>query len=134
MASTFSSHHLPFHASVCLLFPRCSSAHVWLSLGEFSGPLPAAAALHHHVLVILQNHSVLRVQVEQGDGAEGRGDAAGPGHCYIHRVYQSLHHGVARGVHVVGQRKATLSQAEEGIIAAGRNDPLVPAHIVEIYI
>lgn len=127
-----SSHHLPFHASDSLLIP--SMLRVWLSLCEFSSPLPAAAALHHHVLVILQHHSVLRVQVEQGYGAEGSGDAAGPRHCSIHRVHQGLHHGVARGVHVVGQRKATLSQAEEGVVAAGCNDPLVPPYIIEIYI
>lgn len=72
--------------------------------------------------------------MEQGDGAKGGGDAARTRHCSIHRVYQSLHHGVTRGVHVVCQGKATLSQAEEGIVAAGRNDPLVPAYIFEIYI
>ena len=105
-----------------------------LPLLSLCSPLPAAAALHHHVLVILQHHPVLRVQVEQGDGAEGGWDAAGPRHCSIHWVYQSLHHGVARGVHVVGQGEATLSQAEEGVVAAGCNDPLVPANIVEIYV
>lgn len=72
--------------------------------------------------------------MEQGDGAKRGGDAARTGHCSIHRVYQSLHHGVTRGVHVVRQGKATLSQAEEGIVTTGRNDPLVPAYIFEIYI
>lgn len=119
-----SSHHPPFRASL-LLHP---------SPGESFHPLPASASLHHHVLIILQHHSVLRVQVEQGDGAEGGGDAAGPRHCSIHRVYKGLNHGVAGGVHVVSQGEATLSQAEESIVATWCNYPLVPAHIIEIYI
>lgn len=122
-----------FFSAICL-FMLLSFSYSLDALRECSGPLPAAAALHHHILVVLQHHSVLRVQIEQGDGAEGGGDTAGPRHCSVHRVHQSLHHGVAGGVHVVGQRKATLSQAKEGVIAAGRNDPLVPAHFVEIYI
>lgn len=97
-------------------------------------PLPAAAALHHHVLIILQHHSVLMVQVEQGNGAEGGGHAAGPRHRSVHRVHHGLHHGVAGGVHVVGQRVAALPQAEEGVVAARRDDPLVPAHVIEINI
>lgn len=104
------------------------------ALGEPSAPLPAAATLHYHVLVVLQHNSVFRVQIEQGDGAEGGGDAACPGHCSIHGVDQSLHHSVAGGVHVVSQWEATLAQAEEGVVAARRNDPFVPAHVVEIHV
>lgn len=99
-----------------------------------SDSLPAATALHHHVLIILQHNAVLMVKVEEGNGAEGGGNAAGPGHRSIHSVYHSLNHGMAGGIHVVSQRITALSQAKEGIVATGSNDPLVPTHIFEIYI
>lgn len=74
------------------------------------------------------------VQVEEGDGAEGGGDAAGARHSSVDRVDQGLHHGMAGRVHVVGQRKAALPQAEKGVVATGSNNPPVPSDIVKIYI
>lgn len=45
---------------------------------------PAAAALHHHVLVVFKDDLLVFIQVKQGDGAEVSGHTTGSGNV---RVY-----------------------------------------------
>lgn len=63
--------------------------------------LPAATALHHHVLILLVDHIVARVNVEDADGAEFGGDtAAGWAGVRVHRVHKCLNDGMIRRLQV----------------------------------
>ena len=94
-----------------------------------------AAADDDHILVVFEHHFVRLVQVEHGDGTELRGHAAGTGHRLgVHRVHQSLHNGVVGGVHVFGQREATLAVTVEGVVPHGGHNPVVPAHVAKVHV
>ena len=74
------------------------------------------------------------VQVQHGDGAEFRGHAAGLGDVGVHRVHQCLHDGVVGGVQVIRQREGTLPVAVKRLVARGRHNPVVPAHVAEVHV
>lgn len=102
--------------------------------GGGEGGSAAPAPLHHHLLVVFQDHLVILIQVEHGNGAQLRGHAAGLGDAGVHRVHQRLHDGVVGGVEVVGQREGTVPVAVKRLVPRGCHDPVVPAHVAEIHI
>lgn len=79
--------------------------------------LPAAARLHHHVLVLLVDHVIGSVDVENADGAEARGHAAG-GRRRVrrHGVEQRLNDGVVGLVHfeVQCRQERILARTQRG--------------------
>lgn len=69
--------------------------------GGRKAPLPAAARLHHHLLVLLVDHIIARVDVQDADGSQFGGHAAaGRGGAGVHGVHQRLDDGVVGGLQV----------------------------------
>ena len=96
-------------------------------------PLPAAARLHHHVLVLLVDHVVPWVDVEDADGAElGGGAAAGRHVAGVHGIHQSLDDGVVGGLQVGAQGEVTHALAVIRLVVQRGDDPVVPAQISEV--
>lgn len=97
--------------------------------------LSTATAHHGHLLVVLQHHRTLVVEIEHGHAVQLRGHAAGLRHLAgIQVVDQRLDHGMVRGVQVVGQRERALPVAVVRIVAQRRHNPIVPAHVREVHI
>lgn len=88
----------------------------------------AAAALHHHVLILLQDHVGALVEVEHWDAAQLGGGAAGLGYAPVgvHEVDQGLDDGVVGGVHVGVEGEGALSVAVEGGVPVRGDDPVLP--------
>lgn len=96
--------------------------------------LLTATAFHYHVLVVLEHDLLVLVHVQHGHGRRIRGYTAGLGHCIgIDTVDQSLYHRVVGSIGVIREWKSTLSDTHERVVARGRNDPIVPAHIGKVY-
>ena len=94
----------------------------------------APTSLHYHLLIIFQNHLVILIQVQHGDGAQFGGNTTGFGDAGVDRVDEGLHNGMDGGVEVVGQRKGAVPVAVEGLVAWWGHNPVVPAHITEVHI
>jgi len=87
-------------------------------------------ALHHHVLILLQNHVGALVKVEDGDAAELGGSAARLRHVEgRHQVDEGLDDGVVGGVHVRVQGEGALAVAVEGGVPVRGDDPVLPAQV-----
>ena len=85
-----------------------------------------AAALDHHVLVLLQNDVGALVEVEDEDRGELlRGAARFRDVVRVHQVHERLHDGVVGRVHVRVQREGALAGAVEGLVVVGGDDPVL---------
>jgi len=49
-------------------------------------------------------------------------------------MHQTLHNGMVCGIHVISQWKSAVSHASKGLIARRSQDPIIPAHILEVNI
>ena len=99
------------------------------------GPLPAPALLHHHVLVLFVHHVVARVYVQDADGAEFGGDAAaGRGAVGVHGVHERLYDGVVGRLEVRPEGEVAHPLAVVRLVIQGRDDPVVPAQLLEIHV
>lgn len=96
----------------------------------------ATAASGHHVVVLLEHHVLVLVEVEQADGVQLVGYAAGCTHScgQAHLVDDALHCGMVGGPLVLAQREVALSLAVVGVITFGRNDPAGPADLLKIHV
>ncbi len=95
--------------------------------------LPAPTALHHHVLVLLVHHIIGRVNVQNTDGAESGRDAAGRWRgSGIHGVHESLDDGVIGRLQMRADGKVADAVAVEGLVLQRCDDPVVPAHFLEV--
>lgn len=95
--------------------------------------LPAATRLHHHLLVLLVDDVVGRVDVEDAYGAEARGDAAGGrSGVRVHGVDEGLDDGVVGGLQVRADGEVAGAVAVVGVVLQRRDDPVVPAHFLEV--
>lgn len=96
--------------------------------------LPAATRLHHHVLILLVHHIVGGVYVEDADWGEFCGDTTG-GWCRprVHGVDQSLNDGVVGGFEMRSDREVADAVAVICVVLQRRNDPVVPAHLLEVH-
>ena len=75
----------------------------------------ASTSLDNHIPVSLEDNVGVVVEVEDGDGGELGGCAAGLGHQVgVQEVDQRLHNGMIGGVHVSTQRKRAFPIAVEG--------------------
>lgn len=93
-----------------------------------------AAAQRHHIVVLLQNHVLLVVEVQQADGLEFVGDAAGRPHVAgeFECVHDGAHRGVVGGSEVPPQREGARAGAVVSVVAAGGDDPAGPADLLEV--
>lgn len=97
--------------------------------------LPAPATYNNHLLVVLQYHLVIHVQIKHGYRVELRRHATGFGYGNGgHRVHQRLYDGVVRRVQMVRQREPALPLTVEGVIARWRHDPIAPTDVSEIHV
>ena len=97
--------------------------------------LTTPAALHHHAFIVFEHYALILIDVEHGDRAQLRGDTAGLRHCAgIDAVHQRLNDGVVGGIGMIREREAALARAVEGIVAAGRHNPVAPTHGIEVHI
>lgn len=94
-----------------------------------------AAAQRHHVVVLLQNHVLLVVKVQQADGLESVRDAARRPHLAAgdpERVHDGAHRGVVGGSQAHPQREGAGASAVVGVVPAGRDDPARPADLIKV--
>lgn len=92
----------------------------------------ASTGSHHHVLVLLQDHVGVVVEVEHGDGVQLRRGAAGFGDILrVHEMDQCLHNGVVGGIHVGIKGEGALSITVVGSISLWCNNPVLPAQLPE---
>lgn len=92
-------------------------------------------AQRHHVFILLQNYVLLIVKVQQTDGLEHVGDAAGGSHLVLGElecVHDGAHRGVVGGAEVPPQRERAGAFALVCIVTPGRDDPARPADLVEV--
>lgn len=74
--------------------------------------LSTATLQDNHIIIIIFEGCDAVLQVEEGDGSEEGGDAAGAGGALgVAGVYQVLHHSVLGGAQMGGQRVETLAAA-----------------------
>lgn len=87
-----------------------------------------AAALDHHLLVLLQDDVGVIEEVEHRDRGQFRRCATRFGVLErVHQVDQSLDDSVIGGVHVGVEREAALACTVVGGVAFGRYDPVLRA-------
>lgn len=92
----------------------------------------APTRLDHHVLVLLENHVGVVVEVEDHNGRQFGGRAARLRNIVgVHQMDQSLDDGVIGGVHVRVQRETALPVAEEGGVTVRCYDPVLPTQVFE---
>lgn len=94
------------------------------------------AAQGHHVVILLQNHVLLIVKVQQAHGLERVGHAARRLHVIasdLERVHDRAHRGVVRGSDAHPQREGAGARAVVGVVAAGGDDPARPADLFEVH-
>lgn len=97
------------------------------------GSLPAATGLHHHVLVLFVHHVVGGVYVEDAYGAQSGGHTAGRGGgTGVHGVHESLDDGVVGRLQVRAYGKVANAVAVVRLVLQRRDDPVVPAHLLEV--
>lgn len=93
-----------------------------------------ATAECHHVVILLQNHVLLVIEVQQADGLEFFWDAAGRPHVTgeFECVHDGAHRGVVGGFEVSPQRERTRAGAVVSVVTAGGDDPAGPADLLEV--
>lgn len=109
----------------------------WYSLySQYRYRSVAPTASCHHVIVLLQHHVFVIVEVQQIDGEEFVGHAARRLDAFgkFERVDDGLDGGVVRRSHVLAQRKGTGAFAVVSVITARRHDPSGPADLLEVYV
>ncbi|KAG7280179.1 hypothetical protein CRUP_037763 [Coryphaenoides rupestris] len=92
-----------------------------------------ATLVHNHVLVVPEHHVVIVVVVQHGDGREADGHTAwlwGP--TRVQRVHQRLQDGVVCAVQALAEWEGALAVAVVGQVALRRDDPVLPAHVLEV--
>lgn len=102
---------------------------------ELHSPSVTAAAQRHHVVILLQNHVLLIIEVQQTDGLEPVGDTAGGSHFVtreLERVHDGAHRGVVGGSEAPSQWERAGTLAVVGIVTPGRDDPARPADLLEV--
>lgn len=93
----------------------------------------AAASEDRHVLIVLQHHLILFIQIEHRYRAErGRHATRLRHHARLGRINECLHDRVIRRVQMVCQRKRAITVAVEGVVSGRRDDPIVPADVREV--
>lgn len=94
------------------LMTRALELGSWAARPSPDRMLPAAAGLHHHVFVLLVDHVVGGIDVENADGTEPCGHAAGGWRSVgRHGVEQRLNDGVVGRLQVRAQRKVANALA-----------------------
>ena len=94
---------------------------------------PAAAANDRHVLVVLQHHLVLLVQIQHRDGGQlGRHAARLRCERRVVGVDQRLHDRVIRRVQMVRYREPAVALAVVRLVPGRRHNPIVPPDIAEV--
>lgn len=102
--------------------PEGASAAPLQPLQVFPAPAPpasvAAAAPGHHVIVLLEDHVLIIVEVEEVDGEELVGHTAGAADALaqLQGVDDGLHCGVVGRPHVLTQREGAGAFAVEGVV------------------
>ncbi len=98
--------------------------------------LSASAFLDHHALVfIIQNHHTVLVLVQQGNGFELGGNAAGLcGSLRTLQIEQRLDYSVFGGRHFPSQRIIACTAAGERLITGWSQDERVPADVLKIHV
>lgn len=93
-----------------------------------------AAAQRHHVVILLQNHVLLIIKVQQADGLELVGDAAGCPHVAGESecVHDGAHCGMVGGSEVPPQRERTRAGTVVSVVTPGGDDPAGPADLLEV--
>jgi len=100
-----------------------------------TGQLATAASLNDHLLVVLEHHVVVVVDVEHRHRSKfGRHAAGSWCQTRVHRVDERLDDGVVGGVEIVGQVERTVAGAVERLVAGRRHDPVVPADLAEVHV
>jgi len=94
---------------------------------------PTAARLDYHILIVLDDHLVVAVDVQHRDGAHlGRNAARSRHRQRVDGVDERLYHGVVGRVQVVGHVVRALASTVERLVAGGRYYPVVPADLAEV--
>lgn len=78
----------------------------------------AATAPSHHVIILLEDHILIIIKVEEVDGVELVGHTAGAADTLtqLEGVDDGLHCGVVCRTHVLAQREGTGAFAVEGVV------------------
>lgn len=95
----------------------------------------AAAAPGHHVIILLKDHVLIIIEVEEVDGVELVGHAAGAADALaqLEGVDDGLHGGMVRRPHVLTQREGAGALAVVGVVPPRRDDPAGPADLLEVH-
>lgn len=93
-----------------------------------------AAAQRHHIVILLQDHVLLIIEVQQADGLESFGNAAGRPNVAgeFERVHDGAHSGMVGGSEVAPQRERAGAGAVVSVVTAGGDDPARPADLLEV--
>lgn len=111
---------------ICSMHCACTGVYIALA---------AAAAFDHHVLVVLDDDLFAVIDVQNGDGFEAGGDAAGlRDQLWIDGVDEGLDDGVVGGVEVVREVVGAVPLARVGLVPGGGDDPVVPADLGEVHV
>lgn len=97
--------------------------------------LPASTLCHTHpFIMVLEGGDPHVILVEDRDGAQFGGHTAGLAHLHGElEMHQGLHDGMFCRGHIIGQGEEAASFTLEGIILLGRDDPAVPADVLEVH-
>lgn len=94
-----------------------------------------AAAQRHHVVILLQNHVFLIIEIQQTDGLESVGDTAGRPHLVageLERMHDGAHRGVVGRSEVSPQGERAGAFAVVGVVSPGGDDPARPADLLKV--
>lgn len=94
-----------------------------------------AAAQRHHVVILLQNHVLLIIEIQQTDGLESVGDTAGRPHLVageLERMHDGAHRGVVGRSEVSPQGERAGAFAVVGVVSPGGDDPARPADLLKV--
>lgn len=94
-----------------------------------------ATAQRHHIIILLQNHVLLVVEIQQTDGLQTVGDAARRADVVrgqLERVHDGAHRGVVRRSEVSPQWERTGAFAVVSVVSPGGDDPARPADLLKV--
>ena len=95
----------------------------------------APAAHRHHIIILLQNHVLLVVEVQQADGLQFVRHATGGAHVVgqLECVHDGLHGGVVGGAQALPEREGAGALAVVGVVAPRGYDPARPSDFLEVH-
>lgn len=109
-------HTVSFKLSSHPSFSQC------LKVQEVHSQSVTATAQRHHVIILLQNHILLIIEIQQADGLQSVGDTAGWSH-FIGRQLERVHDGAHRGMvgrsEVPPKWERAGTSAVVGVVTAG---------------